>query len=110
MNIIPLFQDKKPRVGNWRQNQNHESHTAMAKTDGSEMYGVLTGEANGIIVFDYDTQKEGENVGKVVDVDGTVYDLPKLLNIYGEYAYIAMPPLSSGSELPGHTCYSSSKE
>ena len=25
MNIIPLFQDKKPRVGNWRQNQNHES-------------------------------------------------------------------------------------
>ena len=88
MNIIPLFQDKTPRVGNWRQNQNHESHTAMAKTDGSEMYGVLTGEANGIIVFDYDTQKEGENIGKVVDVDGAIYDLPKLLNIYGEDAYI----------------------
>ena len=39
-------------------------------------------------MFDYDTQKEGDDAGKVVDCDGNIYDLPKLIETYGESAYI----------------------
>ena len=39
-------------------------------------------------MFDYDTKKEGENKGKVVDVDGNIYDFEKLKSTYGEGAYI----------------------
>lgn len=88
MKLIPLNQDKTPQVRDWRQDQNHEAHTALTTTDGSRMYGVLTGEPNGIVVFDYDTKKEGENKGKVVDVDGNIYDFEKLKSTYGEGAYI----------------------
>lgn len=88
MNLIPLDHNKRPKVSKWREVENYQKHTALVKTDGSEMYGVLTGHANGIVVFDYDTKKEGEHVGKVIDNEGIIYDAAKLKSIYGDEAYI----------------------
>ena len=67
-----------------------EVHNALSdpKIAKGDYYGIVTGEANGIIVIDYDVCKEGENKGKVVDVDGKVHDLSSLLETYGEDAYV----------------------
>lgn len=87
MNRIPLKANKAPNCGTrWTDERNYAKNTALAEK--SEYFGILTGKANDIVVFDYDTQKEGENTGKVVDCDGKHYDLKVLKDIYGEDAYI----------------------
>jgi len=87
MNKIPLKANKAPNCGTrWTDERNYAKNTALAEK--SEYFGILTGKANDIVVFDYDTLKEGENTGKVVDCDGKHYDLDVLKDIYGEDAYI----------------------
>jgi len=86
MKIIPLNPDKTPQVRDWRRPENYDAHTRKGKT--SAYHGVLTGKVNNLVVIDFDTQKEGEHEGKVVDVNGKLYDLPTLQDIFGESAYI----------------------
>jgi hypothetical protein len=85
MNKIPLS-GKVPKCSGWTNERNFAKHNALAEK--SEYFGILTGQANNIVVFDYDTKKDGENKGLVVDCDGKVYDLPLLRDIFGESAYI----------------------
>ena len=87
MNKIPLKENKAPNCGTgWTDKNHYAKNNALAEK--SEYFGILTGRVNGIVVFDYDTQKEGENAGKVVDCDGKHYDLEVLKDLYGEDAYI----------------------
>jgi len=88
MNTIPLNNLKKPRVSNFFAPSNFARHNTLTTLDGTQMYGILTGEPNNLIVYDFDTQKDGENEGKVVDSHGVVYTLEKLLEIFTENAYV----------------------
>jgi len=84
---IPVTANKTPACpAGWTDKNNLRENNALAEK--SEYYGILTGTVNNIVVIDYDTQKEGENAGKVVDCDGKHYDLDVLKDIYGEDACV----------------------
>ena len=53
MHIIPLKQDKSPACGpGWKDETNYEQNTQLVVP--GEMYGVLTGRPNNILVVDWD--------------------------------------------------------
>ena len=53
--IIPLVSgEKRPAVSGWTTSSNYNKHTRQVKETQPPAYGVITGEANGLIVIDYD--------------------------------------------------------
>lgn len=106
LNLIPLQGNKElnpcfkaPACGvrDFNNPSRFKTHNTLAEPKvlaSNGYFGILTGEANSLVVLDYDKRKESkkgttpENLGKIVDDRGKEYTFEALKNIYGDDAHI----------------------
>lgn len=82
LNVIPLGLGDKGKApscgGGWQNPENFQTNNTLVRTTKPDMYGVLCGKHNNIIVIDYDIHK----------LEETSINLESLKGVHGSTAYI----------------------